>query len=631
MAARKGWGKKEVVHQPDGTIRRSQVVTTFGPGAMVDLIGDAILVGGLDYWLYGAKTVIQEPRLRDHLAERLQRIGIMLSFENAFREPPACDDKAPSKQVGVSTLEFPQWFVCQSPSCRSLAMNKALELKRRPGSDDKHYVHQCNRSTTSEAIPVRFVGACRRGHVQDFPWLSFAHLGKERCGMPDLALVEGKTGDFSEIKVECRGCGATSFLVAAMRKNSGLTCDGQRPWLGGDHEGCTEDLRLIVRTASNSYFAQVTSALSIPDEKRELEEAVRKLWPTLVAATAETLPHFRKIPEVNAGLTGYGDDAVLSVVEAIKTGAAPPREPLRTAEYKLFVNAPKEQPGELPPREEPFWARRHDPEDGLPDGIHSLVVAPKLREVRAQVGFTRIVPMMPDMQGTYESGVRTARLSLAQDWLPATTIQGEGVFVRLDEAKVAAWESKDVVRRREDALRAGYDVWRRDLEKRAGEGEAVPPFPGARFYLLHSLAHLLISAISLECGYAASAIRERIYCARPTDETGVGQLPMAAILLSTGTSGSEGTLGGLVEQGRAIRSHVVRAWDLGALCSSDPVCALHSPADDPAERHLEGAACHGCLYVAECSCEWFNRYLDRALVVPTLGHDAELAFFSVRP
>jgi hypothetical protein len=46
---------------------------------------------------------------------------------------------------------------------------------------------------------------------------------------------------------------------------------------------------------------------------------------------------------------------------------------------------------------------------------------------------------------------------------------------------------------------------------------------------------------------------------------------------------------------------------------------------------LEGSACHGCLFIAECSCERFNRYLDRPLVVPVIGHEAELAFFGERP
>lgn len=68
------------------------------------------------------------------------------------------------------------------------------------------------------------------------------------------------------------------------------------------------------------------------------------------------------------------------------------------------------------------------------------------------------------------------------------------------------------------------------------------------------------------------------------------------------------------------------ALELGRLCSNDPVCADHEP-EDLDERFLEGAACHGCLYIAENSCERFNRYLDRALVVPTLGNDPALAFF----
>jgi hypothetical protein len=67
--------------------------------------------------------------------------------------------------------------------------------------------------------------------------------------------------------------------------------------------------------------------------------------------------------------------------------------------------------------------------------------------------------------------------------------------------------------------------------------------------------------------------------------------------------------------------------ELGSLCSNDPVCSAHSPENDLAERYLEGAACHGCLYIAECSCERFNRYLDRALVVPVIGRDPALSFF----
>lgn len=103
---------------------------------------------------------------------------------------------------------------------------------------------------------------------------------------------------------------------------------------------------------------------------------------------------------------------------------------------------------------------------------------------------------------------------------------------------------------------------------------------------------------------------------------------MAGILLSTGSPGTEGTLGGLVEQGALLEKHLRYALELGRLCSNDPVCAAHDPSHDLSERYLEGAACHSCLFVAECSCERFNRYLDRSLVIPTIGYPKELAFFS---
>jgi hypothetical protein len=128
--------------------------------------------------------------------------------------------------------------------------------------------------------------------------------------------------------------------------------------------------------------------------------------------------------------------------------------------------------------------------------------------------------------------------------------------------------------------------------------------------MLHSLSHLLITTVALECGYSSSAIRERVYAG----DAGYG------ILLYTGTPDSEGTLGGLVHVGRRIEEHLRNAIELGRLCSNDPVCAQHSAKQALEEQYLLGAACHGCLLIAETSCERFNQYLDRSLVVSTVGN-----------
>jgi hypothetical protein len=605
-----------VQQQPDGTVRQSQVVTTFGPGAMVDLLTDAVLVSGLDFWSYDrnfAPPHIPEPRLRDSIVERFRELGRELSQEHPFRAPPVGNDREPSKFAGVQVLEFPHWFVCQR--CHALQRKDGLELK------SHRYWHQCERTIKAECVPVRFVSACKRGHIDEFHWIPFVHASRpdaEKCPAPSLTFEEGPTGDFNDIRIVC-ACGAAQKLNATYGLE--LPCFGARPWLGPEgKEECTEHIRLLVRTASHSYFPQVVSALSIPDPSGELFEKIRSVWDVVKVVTKELLPAFRQIEKVRIALRDYGDEQVLEAVKAVQADKPVTQGPLRTAEFKQLTSSKPEAKGDLPPAGVSFFARTVKPEDGLPDGVSRLVVAPKLREVIAQIGFTRLEPVSPDLQGEYDLGVQTAALGLTTNWLPASEIRGEGVFVELDEKAVRAWESRAAVTARGKQLLAGYEGWSKDVE-------GAPPFPGVRFYMLHSLSHLLMSAISLECGYAASAIRERIYCGPSARDA----TAMAAILLSTGTTGTEGTLGGLVEQGRQLRSHLQHAFDLGRLCSNDPVCATHSPENDHAERFLEGAACHGCLFVAECSCERFNRYLDRALVVPSIGHPSELAFFSKRP
>ena len=202
--------------------------------------------------------------------------------------------------------------------------------------------------------------------------------------------------------------------------------------------------------------------------------------------------------------------------------------------------------------------------------------------MQAQLGFTRIEPLTKDLQGRYDLEVELAPLSLQRDWVPVTELQGEGILLMLDEEKVRAWEGSAPVLARTEVLRRAWERWQ-------AQSKSKLEFPGTRLYLLHSLAHLLMTEVSLECGYPASSIRERIYCSAPGSST-----PMAGLLLMTGTTGAEGTLGGLVEEGRRIGRHLQRAWRRGRLCSNDPVCAHHVPSvlDD---RHLEGAACHGCL------------------------------------
>ena len=606
---------------PEGKIRRSQVITTYGPGALVDLVDDAVVVWGLDSWRFDKRLEpIEEQRLRERIAPRLKHYGITLAQQAYFRAPPEGDEQQPKWFRGIKATPFPQWVVCQNPKCRRLLRCDQLDRKR------DRYVHDCTKKP-SICVPVRFVAACRSGHLDEFPWLWFVHNGqhdKKKCPAPALKLLEGRTGDFAGIQVTC-SCGSRRRLVESKHQPKlNPRCSGRRPWLGrmGKEPGCKHHLELLVRTASNGYFSVTESALSIPEEGSRLRDAVMDHWQVLQAANTTTLPAFRAIPVVAQAIADWSDAEVLEVVKQIKAGQKPPREEIRKAEYKRFTGADVLKPGDLPaPAAVDFFARRLAASDllaPLPLGVKGVTLAYKLREVRAQLGFTRFAPVPRNLKGEAHPAddVELAMLGLATDWLPAVEILGEGVFIELDEEAVRAWEQRPAVQEWEQELLAGFDSWLK------GRGASGAVFPGIRFYMLHSLAHLLITQLSLECGYAASAIRERVYC----DSTRTGQ-PMAGILLSTGTPGTEGTLGGLVDQGRRIGHHLRRAAGLGALCSNDPVCAQHSPKGDLSERYLDGAACYACLFIAESSCEWFNHYLDRSVVIPAVGQSPDRAFF----
>ncbi len=624
--------KSSKTYRPEGELRRSQLLMGYGPGAMIDLLDDAVLIGGLEYWRYLDPTrpaqVIKEPRLTSKLVEVMRALGMNPSSQLWLQAPPECEYDDATPRQGIQALEFPAYFKCQR--CNAIAHATDFEEAKRGR------VHHCGPGygkKPAPAVPVRFVAVCEHGHITDWPWEWWAHFaaGKPKCEIPDIRLQEGASGDISEIIVSCQSCKASTKLASAMIEELRPKCTGDRPWLGARDIAKQENTddhraRLLVRTATNGYLAQTMSALALPGVDDALTEAVAGLWATL--GGVQDLPQLQvlraHVPDVKQSLpASWSDAAILKAIERRRAGAGSSLPPLDVAEYEAFEQAPVERDGEQARRGEDFFARRmRPPPGGLPHGVEKVVLASKLREVRAQFGFSRLEAAVPAPDGSYAADAKIASLALDPKWLPAIEISGEGLFIRFDEGILDAWETRESVKARNDQLLAGFNRW-------AASRRGSVVFRGVRYYMLHTLAHLLMTAIALECGYAASSIRERIYC-READKR-LGEPGMAGILLSTGTPGSEGTLGGLVDQGRHLRYHLRRAFELGTLCSGDPVCALHQPELVHDERSTEGAACHSCVYVPETSCESFNRFLDRALVFPTIGHPDDLAFFEVRP
>ena len=600
--------------EAEAAIRRSQLLYTYGPGAFLDLPRDAALVGGLEHWPRAGKLErIEEPRL-EALVQRTRG----LPYTPPLYAPPTAPDfrggSGPRRAGSVTVFRFPQWFLVQDDPEADGRRSRRLVHARRLEAD--------GRFEGRRVVATRFVRACPKGHVDDIDWYFFVHRDKDNPCRLQLRIVErGTTGDLSDLTVAC-ACGAQRNLGEAVHPGVLGHCPGSRPWLGpAARESCSEEARLLVRTATNAYFPQVLRVLSVRAPASRLEEAVADCWNVLQAvARPEDLTLLRRVPQVGQALAAYGDEEVFAAIERRRAGAGAEgaeRSP-KLDELDAFLAAP-EGFGEDVPIDPDFHARRlpervwrRDGALGVPlRDVEAVVQLHRLREVTALIGFTRLDPVLPDVDGRYASDAEPAPLAVSADWFPAIEHRGEGFFVQLRSEAVLRWLERPAVQRRLAALQGGHRRWCED-------GHAGPGFPGGAYVLLHTLAHMLLQAVALRAGYPASAIRERIY----VDPQG----RRYGLLLYTSSSDAEGTLGGLVAQARRLGEHLAHALQAAALCASDPVCAAHAPDSDLERRYLHGASCHNCTLVGEPSCEMRNEFLDRALLVPVMG-EREAAFF----
>ncbi|MFH1469406.1 MAG: DUF1998 domain-containing protein [Pseudomonadota bacterium] len=597
---------------PTGELRQSQVLTTFGPGAMVDLPNHAVLIGGLEHWR-GERERIQEERLEGYLRERL---GVP---ELKLYAPPVDTGEPGGPPVGITAFQFPTWFLGQveetwtAPDGRVYRTRPLLPWGRlvKGGYLDRD-------RKVRPVVPVRFVRACVRGHISDLDWYGFVRHDYATEPTGDLWLDEGGAGnDFAEIYVrDVKNDHQRRPLSEAMVRHAPVlgTCNGRMPWLGPRvWEPCDKPSRLLVRSASNAYFSQTLGVIAIPDAAEDLREPVARVWEDNLqyCESLDDVRRERRREKVAAALEGLDDEDVWAEIQRRRDPTPPRPRGIKQAEIETLLS---QRPSLGVDRPEGDFYARVCPVGPLPpeaEGrIDRLVLVHRLREVTAQLGFTRFEAALPDIDGELDLEVELAPLSREITWLPAFQNRGEGLCLSFAPAAIDAWLGRPAVKERAALLVRGFEVWR------DRKGVESARFPGLPYIMLHSLAHLMITALSLDCGYSASAIRERIYAG----SSGYG------ILLYTGAPGSEGTLGGLVQLGRAIGRHLERALDRARLCSNDPVCAQHDPADPLEERFLHGAACHGCLLIAETSCERRNELLDRALVIPTVA-TPDAAFF----
>ena len=597
-------------NKPVGEVRPSQVITTFGPGAIVDLQTLSVVVAGVDQWRKDDDLRIQEPRLECNLGVK------------CFYSAPPAEGEYNKRPGTLPSYLFPRYQVCSNAKCGTLSEPGEHHFERHPSRP----YFQCQLCGGKRPVnPALFIVACPSGHMDDFPWREFVHRGHTNCKAPMQLKSMGKTGTVRDLWVYCT-CGdkrTVGEAFGAKKHEVAGACSKKRPWLGpGDVENECEhadQVETLQRGATNSWFPVVRSALSIRDAATPIGKVLSTADPDILSEINEVddLDTYWKILVKKAPEFQYFVNEKPALFEAILKS----RGKLETDDTDLLLpewEALRDPDGFSQGERSDFFSQKAEVPEKLEDVITSVIQVRKLLEVRALTGFTRLESKGGPFGGGGED-VEIAPISRNPnlDWLPAVEVRGEGLFFEFHGTAFDTWSKQPSVQTRVRAMLAA--------NIRNDDDESTPPTADdirekSRFIVLHSFAHAVMRGLALDCGYSGSSIRERIYSSIEKGRE------MCGVLLYTASPDSEGSLGGLIDLGTPERLGGLLQDALRDVtrCSSDPLCASHDP-----KRHQSsnGAACHACVLVPETSCEAFNSWLDRSLLVPTVATQ-DVAFFT---
>lgn len=620
-------------------IRRGQLIAPFGPGAMTVMRdGTSLIAAGLDHWYEpeeagSGEYDATEFRFGEWRLERelgVQYFGLPPDYRQ--RRFDAGMRSAPNSELTVPFLRFPQWHVC--PRCQRL-QRAPLVLREFPRCS------ACGERPDSGGrgpamVQVRFIALCDQGHVQDFPWREWVHASiHPGCDLP-MRLVAMGGASLAATRVECE-CGAkrslehitdadppggdaapSSFLTRNLAPGAEYPCEGRCPWLGDETgRGCARPLRGSLRGATNVYFSVVRSSVYLPrggsDVPAELIEVLEN--PPLSALIGLLSSLGQPLdPAILRGQQGqllrsFSDLEIRTALARVTSNTSAPEvqrgsaddgeTAFRRAEHAVLRTARNEEQLLTCPQVLSGYAGE------VRTWFDRITLVPKLRETRAFVGFTRV--FAETEQSLDDRKAMLWRTAPAAQWLPAYLVFGEGIYLELNEVLLQRWEERPEIGRRLAKLDSRFQLV---LQRRRLRPRQINP----RFVLLHTFAHLLMNQLTFDCGYSTASLRERLYVS--ADRTA----PMAGLLIYTAAGDAEGTMGGLVRMGKSgyLEPIIERALLSATWCSADPVCMELGELGGQGPDSCNLAACHNCSLAPETSCEEFNRFLDRGLVVGTL-------------
>lgn len=650
----------------DSNIRTGQLLTPFGIGQIVTFPEEiSVIISGLDLWdksleerrISGGHEAVDVEQLKVP-EERLQKL---LNVEYLLKPFPYTEKSFANNYLKVPAVRFPSWHHCVNPQCGRM---KKIELST-------HDTHIKCPNCDSKMIPVRFVAVCQMGHIQDVPFKEWVHNGSIPADGQNHTLryrANSGSGDLGSIFISCNDCEKSRSLAGIMNISKdeqedviydsalahiglnkdedlefsaskpnnqeinplGQFCEGHKPWLGlegvNDPDKCNNHLRVLIRGGSNIHYSTIQSAIYLPKTKPDINEYAQ----SVIDKHHGDLSWFKDLYEqqkdggiLKAVLTNESvvrDNLISSeelfgeIVSQFQNESDEPESyqenDIRWEEYQYILKGRNSENSDFKAVVKDF--SDYENSEFLEEYFSNIVLIEKLKETRVFTGFSRIIPN----RGSLEERKKLLSNKPVK-WLPAYQVQGEGIFLEFDPEKLDDWVSKTSMHF--EKLINRYHSAMRNRKSDYEERDVDPAF-----VMIHTFAHLLIKRLCYNCGYGSSSLREKIYFSSDKDQK------MNGILIYTSSGDSEGSLGGLVRQGKEmylaklIKDSIADAeW-----CSADPVCSEVGQESGQGPDSVNGSACHNCCLVPETSCEEFNTLLDRTSIVSTLN-DHPTGFFEL--
>ena len=606
-------------------IRPSQFILTYGPGSILEGQSGPRVILDASIGLFGNNPELK-PRAYSIGNDRM--LKGLLNGNKIYRLPTSSELP---RGVKYLTRPFPEWKLCV----------------RNHGPDNDYLLYigercpDCDGPYAGEEA-IRFVLACRQGHLDDVPWDHKVHRGSKcKNDSSNYGVRSGTAfywhrtgGTLWHIIVRCIHCEMERNLGEMYRMAH--KCTGRHPQneIKGQRRvqnSCDQDAKIIARQSASLHVTETRTLLQIePNDEclyrllsRDdvtsaivaLEAVGQEIDESVFRRMIKGLADKGRMPKsTESCLSSIEWDVVRGALDFVKKPAPDTYGDLIREEFSELVKA---SVNGAPPQtsKDGYWKGSSNKMSKTifevdPNCIDPSVVThrgyrfritpiQKLTTVTVQIGFRREIP-----GGDVENPSKIVRVSFPSDddgtrWYPGVEYTGEGIFLRLEDD--AGWMATP----RGDASAP----WLAELGHQARHKYPSQVFrseeqwdelhPG--FVWWHTLSHLLIRIIGQESGYSSASIRERVYFQHE------GGRCRGGILLYATQPGSEGTMGGLIGMREHMQEILNRAFETCATCSGDPLCAENRFQSGG----YNGASCYACLLNSETSCEHRNMWLDR--------------------